>query len=131
MILKKLKSLKHRWHVNKTQKAIDDRLRVNLEQWVKEEKYTSPSPMDMVAEELDVSMEQLRHYFAKHMHIRFYAWRKNLRIEKACALMKLNPEIPASEIGRQCGFNDKSTFRRQFMEIKGISPTEWKGDLIS
>ena len=36
------------------------------------------------------------------------------------------PETPVRHIGYIIGFSDKSNFRRQFREVVGCTPTEWR-----
>jgi AraC-like DNA-binding protein len=48
-----------------------------------------------------------------------------LRINLACQLL-LSGELSISEIGYQIGFNNLSNFNRQFLMLKGMSPSRWR-----
>ena len=49
-----------------------------------------------------------------------------MRIEDAKRLLMEQPEIPVRHIGYIIGFSDKSNFRRQFKEVVGCTPSEWR-----
>ena len=56
----------------------------------------------------------------------FTSLRKRLRIAEAERLLLSKPEVPFSHIGEQVGIPDRTNFRRQFMEITGMTPREYR-----
>lgn len=69
----------------------------------------------------------LSDYFAHHLHITFYDYINQLRIEKkAMPLMLEHPEYTIETIALESGFQSASTFRRSFQKIKGITPGEFR-----
>lgn len=56
----------------------------------------------------------------------FLKWRKERRIEEAKKLLLEDRDIPTLIIGEAVGICDKSNFRRQFKEITGFTPAEWR-----
>ncbi|MEM9954923.1 MAG: AraC family transcriptional regulator [Chloroflexota bacterium] len=48
-----------------------------------------------------------------------------LRLERAIALMKSNPNQPITHIAEDCGFLSLSVFSRTFKKQFGISPSQW------
>ncbi|MBQ1886503.1 MAG: helix-turn-helix domain-containing protein [Bacteroidales bacterium] len=52
------------------------------------------------------------------------------RIRYAQKLMKEHPEMNITEIAEECGFSSRSAFYRNFKDITGQSPTEWKRTVV-
>jgi transcriptional regulator GlxA family with amidase domain len=50
---------------------------------------------------------------------------KNFRIAKAMEQLKLSRKSVA-EVAREVGFSDISHFSRQFKQVAGLSPTEFR-----
>lgn len=48
-----------------------------------------------------------------------------VRIHAACEYLK-KTDKPVAEIALDCGFNTNSTFNRNFKQVMGISPMEWR-----
>ena len=109
------------------EREIAKRIARNLKQWCADKKYCqSNCSVEEVAEDLDVTADQLRRFFLCYIQIKFVAWRKKMRINYARELLLKFPEAPLEQIGILVGINDKANFRRQFIEETGISPTHWK-----
>lgn len=51
------------------------------------------------------------------------------RIKKAIQLMSIS-HIPLNEIARRVGYDDFSTFYRNFIRIKGVSPAQYRNDFV-
>lgn len=47
-----------------------------------------------------------------------------LRVDRACAL--LDNELAISEIGEQCGYSNAYHFSRQFKQVMGMSPSQYR-----
>ena len=82
--------------------------------------------MGKVASELDVSVEQLRRFFVVYMPANFEKWRKHLRLRTAKDLLLRMPDSPIEAIGIMVGISDKANFRKQFLEVYGMTPTAWR-----
>ena len=48
------------------------------------------------------------------------------RVRHAQKLMKEHPEMSVTEIAEESGFSSRSAFYRNFKEMTGLSPAEWK-----
>ena len=48
-----------------------------------------------------------------------------VRVQSACNYLK-NTDEAMSDIAAKCGFTTPSTFNRNFKQITGISPSEWR-----
>ena len=56
----------------------------------------------------------------------FLQWRKEIRIDEAKRLLVKDKTIPTAIIGEEVGISDKSNFKRQFREITGCTPAQWR-----
>ena len=82
--------------------------------------------MEEILDELDLTNQELSFYCSRILNKKFLTWRKEIRIEDAKKLLLEHPEAPVRHIGYVVGFSDKSNFRRQFREVVGCTPTEWR-----
>lgn len=109
------------------QDAMDKRIRHSLEEWVAlghhREHYDS---LEAIACDLNVSKEQLAYFFSHTVGQKFLSWRKSIRIEDAKILLLTRKDLSITQIGTLVGIPDKSDFRRQFYEITGCFPFEWR-----
>lgn len=48
-----------------------------------------------------------------------------VRVQTACDLLKRTDE-PITTIAGKCGFTTLSTFNRNFKQITGVSPSQWR-----
>lgn len=110
----------------------DVRTELKLRQWVKNRKYVSnASDMAKVAEDIGVSALQLSYYFRVVIGKPFLSWRKEIRIQEAQSLLLLHPDKSISSIGEMVGINDKSNFRKQFLEVVGMTPADYRRILFA
>ena len=125
VIFRRLPRIRSGWKT--LQNKIDSRIRRALADWIAAGKHHEEYPsMDAVAEDLGVSKEQLSYFFTNRLRQRFRSWRKELRIEEAKSLLLSFPHLSASAIGAMVGIPDKSNFRKQFYELTGCTPSEWR-----
>jgi len=82
--------------------------------------------MQDLAEQIGVSVEQLSFYFSMKVKKKFRTWRKELRIKEAMLIIIRHPDLPVKKVGLIVGITDKSNFRREFSEVAGCYPTEWR-----
>ncbi|MDO5321731.1 MAG: AraC family transcriptional regulator [Bacteroidia bacterium] len=115
----------------KTLQIADAHTEICLEKWVGERKYTNPdSTLEDVAEDIGISSLQLAYYFRIVIGQSFQTWRKKLRIRDAQVLIAQNPEKSIASIGYSVGITDKSNFRRQFLEETGMTPIEYRKEIM-
>ncbi len=110
------------------QKQIDARIGAVVADWVQGRSYVKNLPtLEDIAADMGVPSDQLSAYIHIHERRHVLAWRKALRIREAMALLRLHPELPISVVGQMVGIPDKSNFKRQFADVVGMSPREWRG----
>lgn len=110
----------------------DARTKAALEKWIDTRGYAdSRADMGTVAEQLGVSSLQLSYYFRVIVGKTFLAWRKEIRIREAQELLIRYPERSVASIGEAVGITDKSNFRRQFVEVTGMTPIAYRESQLS
>lgn len=98
-----------------------------LEQWIASRAYTRPRiTIDDVARELRCSRAKLSGYLNSELHLNFYEWISQLRMEEAKRLLRENPITPILDIAIQVGIDDRSNFDRNFKRIVGMSPAVYR-----
>lgn len=101
-----------------------------LEKWIERKRFLLNLSYGEVAEDLDVSTEQLFYFFRMYVGKEFRVWRKEMRILEAQRLMAGNPGMSLSTIGSYVGISDKGNFRRAFIEATGMTPKEWEARYV-
>ena len=100
---------------------------VLVQQWVKAKGYRlSHRTLQEAAENIGTDSVRLHRYCINSLGMDFRAWRTSLRVEDAKKMLIEEPELPSSQIARMVGVKDRSNFFRQFMEITGSSPDQWR-----
>ena len=111
----------------KEEARIGDKILDALYDWVAGQDYCKAySSYDKLAEDLDVSREQLSWFFSEVLGVKFLSFRKRQRIAYAAWLMSADATMPAAAAGQKAGIADKSDFRRQFLEIFRQTPEQWR-----
>lgn len=82
--------------------------------------------IDGLAKELKVPGYRLSRYFSQCESTRFPAWLNGLRIGHVCAEMRADPKRNILEIAMEAGFTSKTTFNKQFQELMGKSPSQYR-----
>jgi len=99
----------------------------SLERWLSEGKlHECYDSLEDIIEDLGVTHAELKYFCAMKFRKPFLTWRKELRMEEAKELLQNHPEIPICHIAFDLGFSDKSNFRKQFKDIVGCTPSEWR-----
>ena len=90
--------------------------------------FTEPLSLSSISHMAAVSESTLCNCFKKLTGYTFHTYINRLRIQYATSLIKKGHKITA--VSTFCGYNDFSTFSRNFKKIIGISPMEYhKQDL--
>ena len=113
--------------IPQAQKMLDARIGAAVESWVREKGYYKNLPtLEEVAADIGVPSDQLSAYIHVYERRHVLAWRKELRIRDAKQLILSCPDLPISVVGEMVGIPDKSNFKRQFADLVGMSPREWR-----
>ena len=116
-----------RRRLSKEDARIGDKILDALYNWTAGRKYRVNYPSyEALAQDLDVSREQLGWFFSEVLDTKFLTFRKRQRLAYAAYLMRRDATMPAAAAGQEAGIADKSDFRRQFTEVFNQSPENWR-----
>ena len=106
---------------------VSDRILRALYNWTAGKGYCRQYPSyESIAQDLDVSPDQLAWFCPEALGVRFRSLRKRQRVAYAALLMRLDADMPAFAAGQKAGISDKSDFRRQFTEVMRMAPEDWR-----
>ena len=72
-----------------------------------------------------ISETHFRRMFTSYMHMGPLEYINQVRIQTACEFLKKTDESIA-DIAYKCGFTTSSTFNRNFRQMMGMAPAEWR-----
>ncbi|MBL8352824.1 MAG: AraC family transcriptional regulator [Burkholderiaceae bacterium] len=78
-----------------------------------------------VAAELGMSESRFSRFFRRATGNNFTDFVNRVRINRACQLL-MESDRKVGDIGYEVGFNNLANFNRRFLEIKGMTPTEFR-----
>jgi len=84
--------------------------------------------LDDVAHTINLSKTAFCNYFKKKTNKTFSSFLNEIRINKACLLLK-ETDSSVAEICYNCGFNSLSYFNKVFHKQKGMSPLHYKKEV--
>lgn len=87
---------------------------------------TEDVTVDELADIAGFSKFHFARLFKQFTNVSYYDYLTGKRIEHAETLL-ITPDISITEVAMQSGFNSLSTFNRVFKNIKGCTPSEYKG----
>ncbi|MGN1166906.1 MAG: AraC family transcriptional regulator [Lachnospiraceae bacterium] len=87
--------------------------------------YMEPIRIKELADVCHVSETHFRRIFAEYMKMSPLEYVNLVRIRSACECLKKTDE-PIADIAHKCGFPILSTFNRNFKQIMGVAPHEWR-----
>jgi len=87
--------------------------------------YATPFTMSEIAERIGMTESRFSRYFRRATGNTFTDFVNHLRINRACQLL-METEQYISTICYNVGFNNVANFNRRFMEIKGMTPSEFR-----
>ena len=86
-------------------------------------------PLSAIATIAGMNVQAFCRYFKSRTQKSFTQFVNEIRIGHACKLLS-NPQETVIQIAFSCGFNTISNFNRFFKEIKGITPREYRKQLL-
>jgi AraC-like DNA-binding protein len=84
-----------------------------------------PVAMADIATELGMSESRFSRFFKRSTGNSFTDFVNRVRINSACHLL-MQTDLFVTDICYQVGFNNVANFNRRFLEIKGMTPTEFR-----
>lgn len=89
--------------------------------------FAEPIRIEDLARECSISETHFRRLFSESFSISPVEYLNMIRVLRACDLMRTSDE-PMSSIAAKCGFSTISTFDRNFKNVLGVTPYQWKKD---
>lgn len=87
--------------------------------------YMEPLKIADLAKWCHISETHFRRIFSSYMKIGPLEYINMVRIRNACEYLK-KTDSTVSDIAHKCGFSTISTFNRNFKQIMGVTPYEWR-----
>lgn len=97
-----------------------------IRKWIASMGWAEDASIQEIADSLGLYKEDFSLFFRRIYGKNFLQWRKELRINEAKRLLVKDKTIPTAIIGEEVGICDKSNFKRQFREITGYTPAQWR-----
>ena len=89
------------------------------------ENYSDSFALDDLAARCALHPSYLSRVFKQHIGMSLFQYINNVRIQKACQLLK-RTELPVIDVAFSVGYNNVSFFNRYFKKITGSSPSEYR-----
>ena len=106
--------------------GISGQTSATIRRWIVSMGWTEDASLQEVADSLVLYKEDFSLFFRRVYGKNFLQWRKEIRIDEAKRLLVKDKTIPTAIIGEEVGISDKSNFKRQFREITGCTPAQWR-----
>ncbi len=98
-----------------------------LEKWILAKGFVRPDiTLRTLAAELNTNQTYLSNYINAATGQNFRNWISRLRIEEAELLLDTHPDYAVSYVGELVGILNKSSFFRQFANVTGMTPNEFR-----
>lgn len=105
----------------------EERIKKKLEEWVEEKGYENNGiTINDLSKRIGINRTYLSRYINENYSCNFNCWINKLRVSEAERIMRLQPDLPLSEIAEQVGYADISHFSKQFKAINGDSPSTFE-----
>lgn len=90
-----------------------------------ESHYQEEIPLDTLAGQAHYSRRHYTRLFREYFHTSPLAYLNQIRLRHACVLLT-ESQLTTTEVSRQCGFSDLSSFCRHFKQQYGITAQQYK-----
>lgn len=87
--------------------------------------YMEPIRIDELSAWCHISETHFRRLFSEYMNMSPLEYINLVRVQTACNYLK-NTDESMADIAGKCGFTTLSTFNRNFKQVTGVSPSEWR-----
>lgn len=103
----------------------------SLEKWCDDRMYKDCNvTIYSLAANLGCKKNELTEYFNLSQHTNFRTWLSDIRFNEAVRMMKENPEFSNDAISTECGFSSHTQIYRIFKQKTGLSPSQWREQMI-
>ena len=92
-----------------------------------EKHYAEPIRIETLAKECHISETHFRRLFSEYIDMTPIEYLNMVRVLRACEMLRSSNESMSS-VALNCGFSTVSTFDRNFKQVIGVTPYQWKKD---
>ena len=89
--------------------------------------YAEPVRIETLAKECHISETHFRRLFSEYIDMTPIEYLNMVRVLRACEMLRSSNESMSS-VALNCGFSTVSTFDRNFKQVIGVTPYQWKKD---
>ena len=87
--------------------------------------YMEDIKVEDLAKSCHISETHFRRIFTSYMKVTPLEYINTVRVQTACELLQKTDD-PVADIAHKCGFTTNSTFNRNFKQLMGVTPLEWR-----
>lgn len=87
--------------------------------------YMEDIKVEDLAKSCHISETHFRRVFTSYMKMSPLEYINTVRINTACELLETT-DAPVADVAHKCGFTTNSTFNRNFKQLMGVTPLEWR-----
>ena len=87
--------------------------------------------LDSLAKSIGLSSHHLSEILNQQANKNFYQFINEYRINFICELILAKPDVNILDLAMEAGFSSKSTFNVVFKKIKGLTPSQYRKQLIN
>jgi AraC-like DNA-binding protein len=92
-----------------------------------EEHYADPIRIEELAKECHISETHFRRLFSEYIDMTPVEYVNLVRVLRSCEALR-SSNASMSTVAQNCGFSTVSTFDRNFKQVLGVTPYQWKKD---
>ena len=89
--------------------------------------YADPIRIEQLAKECHISETHFRRLFSEYIDMTPIEYVNMVRVLRACDILRSTNDS-MSTVALNCGFSTVSTFDRNFKQVLGVTPYQWKKD---
>ena len=93
--------------------------------------FREPISPAVLSKQFGLSLSSFYSIFPQFTGMPLHKYVAQKRIKEAQVLIRSHPDRPISQIAAEVGYNDDTTFYRNFMRISGISPSKYRTNLLN
>lgn len=104
-----------------------EKIESKINQWLEHRKYLKHGiTIDRLSKEIGVNRTYLSGFINTSYQTNFNTWINGLRIQESKKIIQEEEQVSLSEVADRVGFADASQFSKQFKQLEGVSPSQWR-----
>lgn len=108
--------------------ADGERLQVVFDQVIRN--FRDPISLEDISAKVHMTPNAFCRYFKTRTNKTFFEYLIAIRVEHACEMLRTQKGVAVADVAYACGFRTMSHFNRKFKEVTGMTPKQYKSNLI-